>query len=134
MFYQNGSNQFVIARGTTTVYAPFVIPSMIMMLKPAILSHKTPKKAVIILHWLYIALTRKKNKSEVAGMAISANIPSTYWSAPQLSIGATITPCQSVNHTIRDAVTSNSGGKTREKSAESSGVDSEDEQRKIILW
>src|ERR1700733_794361 len=102
MFYKDGSNLIVIARRTTMAYAPFVIPSMIMTLRHAILSHKTPKKMVIILERLYIALTRKKNKSEVAGMAISANIPSTYWSAAQLSIGAAITPCQSVNHTIRD--------------------------------
>jgi hypothetical protein len=36
----------------TTRYVPLVIPVIINMLRPAIASHKKPKKAVMILEWL----------------------------------------------------------------------------------
>ena len=80
-------------------YSPPVIPNMIKMLRPAIANHMNPKKAVIILDWLYTAFTRKKNSSEVAGTAISKNMPSIYLRNAQLAIGATIMLCQSVNCT-----------------------------------
>ena len=68
-------------------------------LRPAIDNHKTPKMLVTVFEWLYIALTRTKNRNEVAGPPISKNIPWMYRKVSQLSIGATVILCQSVDCT-----------------------------------
>jgi len=72
-------------------YSLIVMLNMRKILRPAIASQNIPKIVIIILECLYTALRRKKNRSDVAGIAISANTPSIYLTISQLSIGTTMT-------------------------------------------